>query len=118
MEIDQFFDNIGEDCGELDIKINKSVSISNLKFLNYNSYQKVCVSQYVLVLNGNNHCLTCYYEVVSRLDLSIDGQHFSQHFTGSVNELAQICLVCSICNLNLYQFHLVEFCMLCNHCTQ
>lgn len=121
MEIEpEFFsdDGIQEDSEEIDHKINKSASISTLKFLSYNSHQKVCVTQYILVLNDNSLRLTCFYEVVSGQDLNIEGQHITQHFTGNANELIEKCVFCHICGLNLYQFCLAEFCILCNHCTQ
>lgn len=121
MEIEQDFfsddDGIQEDS-EIDNKVNRSVSMTNLKFLNYNSRQKVCVTQYILILNDRNLCLTCFYDVVSELDLIIESQHVTQHFTGSVNELIQKCVSCTICGLNLHQFSLAQFCILCNHCTQ
>lgn len=85
--------------------------------MNYNSHQKVCVTVYILVLDGKNLCLACFYDVVSDLDLNIEGRHATQHFAGGVNELTEKCAVCNICDLNLYKFCLAEFCMLCNHCT-
>lgn len=119
MEIEQVFfsddDGIQEDSTEIDDKINRSVSMNSFKFLNYNAFQKVCVTQYILVLDENNLCLTCFYEAVSGLDFDVEGQHKTEHFTGGVNELIQKCVSCIICGLNLYQFCLIEFCNMCNN---
>lgn len=115
MEVDESYcDSGAEEDSELDTKFNLTVSASSTKFLNYNCVQKICLTQYIMIVDLTSLCLSCAYEIVSGIDDNVEMFHKTEHVTGTFNNLTEKTVRCQICETNLFHFILTEFCLVCN----
>lgn len=113
------FDNENEililDPTYLDFKVNQVNVVNNIKWINFQCRQPLCVTQNYYSVSDEKLCNSCFYETFRRITENLNPTHHSEHFSGTMNSIKDYIYECSSCKRQLFTYCLVIYCTTCNY---
>lgn len=104
-----------DSVNEIDLKMYYVGEVNNIKFINYESRNPICVTQNYFLTERKKLCIVCFYDVMEPITENIRPQFVTAHFTGPIGSLHDSCFNCYACNKELFMICLVHLCHLCNN---